>query len=128
MLLDQMVLSLDLAPTLIDLGGQTVDPHFQGRSMVPLFDNSNKDWRSSFLIEYYSDNVFERVVNMGYKAVRTDRYKLIRYVDLEGMDEFYDLQDDPFELNNLINSTDAELALDESRTELDRLLRETNNN
>jgi N-acetylglucosamine-6-sulfatase len=39
---------------------------------------------------------------MGYKAIRTDRYKYIRYEELQGMDELYDLRTDPFELDNLL--------------------------
>ena len=39
---------------------------------------------------------------MGYDAVRDERYKFVRYRELEGMNELYDLQQDPFELQNLI--------------------------
>ncbi len=122
---EQMVLSLDLAPTLIDLAGQTVNAHFQGRSLAPLFEGKAENWRTSFLIEYFSDHVFERIVNMGYKAVRTDRYKYIHYVDLADMDEFYDLQEDPYELHNLINDPDAASAIRETKAELERLLKQT---
>ncbi len=100
---DEMVLSIDLAPTLVALASQEPMPTFQGRSLVPIFDGSVTDWRTSFLIEYYSDTVFPRIVNMGYKAVRNDRYKYIHYTDLQGMDELYDLQEDPYELKNIIS-------------------------
>ena len=51
--------------------------------------------RENFLIEYYSDTVFPRIRNMGYRAVRTHRWKYIHYVDLADGDELYDLIDDP---------------------------------
>jgi len=121
----QMVLSLDLAPTLIDMAGQTVDKHFQGRTLVPLFEGSAENWRTSFLIEYYSDHVFERIVNMGYKAVRTERYKYIHYIDLTNMDEFYDLQDDSYELHNLIDDPEAEVRINDMKAELEKLLIQT---
>jgi arylsulfatase A-like enzyme len=44
---------------------------------------------------------------MTYKAIRTERYKLIHWVNRgrDGeLDEFYDLEKDPFELRNLIHS------------------------
>lgn len=41
---------------------------------------------------------------MGYDALRTERYKYIRYRELTGMDELYDLATDPHELENLIDS------------------------
>ena len=98
-----MVLSIDLASTLLDMAGVTPGTHLQGKSWVPIFNGKVNDWRSSFLVEYYSDSVFPRIVKMGYKAVRDERYKYIHYVDLEGMNELYDLAKDPYELHNLID-------------------------
>ena len=50
----------------------------EGRSLVPLLRGERPSWRTSLLIEYYSDTVFPRIRNMGYRAVRTERYKYIR--------------------------------------------------
>ncbi len=101
--LDPMVLTLDLAPTFLDLG-RVEPPTLDGRSLVPLFRGETEGWRDSFFIEYYSDIVFPRIVNMGYEAVRTERHKLIHYRELEGMDELYDLERDPYEMTNVIDS------------------------
>jgi N-acetylglucosamine-6-sulfatase len=65
--------------------------------------------REDFLIEYFSDTVFPRIRNMGYRAVRTRRWKYIHYVDLSGADELYDLQNDPYEMTNLIGDPRAPL-------------------
>jgi AcrR family transcriptional regulator len=78
-------------------------------------------WRSSFLIEYFSDTVFPRIRNMGYAAVRTNRYKLIEYRELTGMDELYDLEADPFEEHNLFGRAEAAPTLARMRSELRRL-------
>jgi N-acetylglucosamine-6-sulfatase len=59
---------------------------------------------------------------MGYHSVRTERWKYIHYVELDGMDELYDLHADPFEMKNLIGQADALPALKEMKAELDRLL------
>lgn len=122
---DEMVLSLDIAPTMLEFAGVPVPDNLHGRSLLPVIDSTVTDWRSSFLIEYYSDTVFERIVTMGYKAVRTDRYKYIQYIDLEDMDELYDLADDPFELKNVINDERYEEALRAMQAELARLLKLT---
>ncbi len=93
-----------------------------GLSMVPLVGGvPTADRPSGFAIEYYTDEVFPRIANMGYRALRTDRYKYIRYEDLEGMDELYDLTEDPHELTNILDGADAGLiaSLDE---QLDRHL------
>ena len=39
---------------------------------------------------------------MSYKAVRTERAKLIHWVHKEGVDELYDLDADPYEMRNVI--------------------------
>ncbi|HEY7291742.1 MAG TPA: sulfatase [Vicinamibacterales bacterium] len=122
---DQMVLSIDLAPTLLEMAGLPAGAERQGQSLVPLFGPAPPEWRSSFLIEYYSDTVFPRIKNMGYVAARTARYKYIRYRELHGMDELYDLETDPYEETNLVDRPDARSTLDTMRAELQRLLQQT---
>lgn len=120
-----MVQTLDLAPTILAAAGirDTVSRH--GFSLVPLLDHSVPSLRQSLLLEYYSDRVFPRMLNMGYQAVRTERHKYIHYVDLQGMDELYDLQTDPFELNNLIATDEGKRLLPTLQDELAKLQRET---
>jgi len=123
-IIDQMVLSIDLAPTVLDLANvdKSYAAKMDGRSLLPLFQaHAPTDWRKSFLIEYNTDTVFPRVHKMGYRAVRTERWKLIHYLDMEGMDELYDLKNDPYEMKNRIAEKDAESTLKELRLELKRL-------
>lgn len=103
----QFVLSLDLAPTLLEIAGAPVPAGLHGKSFVSLLGRDGPALRDAFLIEHYSDTVFPRVRNMGYQAVRTRDWKFIRYVDLAGMDELYDLRRDPHEMQNLIASPAA---------------------
>ena len=123
---DEFALNIDLAPTLLSVAGASVPGNMQGRSLAPLLKGERVKWRDSFLIEYYSDRVFPRIARMGYKAVRNGRWKYIRYLELEGMDELYDLKTDPYEMKNLFNQTGAEKALGKMKQEMERLLKETN--
>jgi N-acetylglucosamine-6-sulfatase len=94
-----------------------------GRSLVPLLRGTTpQNWRTSFLIEYNTDTVFPRVRNMGYKAVRTRRWKYIRYNELDGMDELYDLKTDPYEMNNLADKPDFLGIRQRLDRELDHLI------
>ena len=121
-LIDQLALSIDLAPTVLNLAGVKAASKMDGRSLVPLLAGKRpSDWRESFLIEYYTDTVFPRVRNMGYQAVRTLRYKYIHYVDLEGMDELYDLNRDPYEMKNLIDDPALQATLEQMKAELANL-------
>lgn len=123
--IDDMALSIDLAPTLLELSGTRTTNRMHGRSLVPLFGGNTDGWRKSFLIEYYSDTVFPRMLTMGYKAVRTERYKYIHYLQLDGMDELYDLKSDPLEMNNLFYDPDSRDVVEQMQKELARLLAET---
>jgi len=122
---EQLVLSIDLASTLLDMAGVAPGATLQGKSWVPIFAGKVKTWRSSFLVEYYSDSVFPRIVKMGYKAVRNKRYKYIHYTDLGGMNELYDLIADPYELHNIIGEPKMAGTVKEMKKELNRLLQQT---
>ena len=60
---------------------------------------------------------------MGYDAVRNERYKYIRYRELTGMNELYDLRNDPFELTNLVNAQSSIELRRRMEAELDALLK-----
>ena len=67
------------------------------------------------------------LVGMTYKAVRTDRYKLIHWVNrgrAGELDELYDLERDPWELKNLIRSKAAAPVRDKLKRELKKLVAE----
>ena len=98
----QMVLAIDIAPTMIELAGGRPGAHIQGRSLVPVMKGSAGKWRRSFLVEYFNESAWPWIVGMSYKAVRTGRHKLIHWVHKEGVDELYDLERDPYELTNVI--------------------------
>jgi N-acetylglucosamine-6-sulfatase len=119
---DRLVQTIDLAPTILALANVRDTVPRQGRSLVALLDGSATAWRSSILLEYYSDIVFPRIRNMGYQAVRTERYKYIRYTELPGMEELYDLAQDPFEMNNLVGTDTGRELLPQVQAELARLV------
>jgi N-acetylglucosamine-6-sulfatase len=120
---DEFALNIDLAPTLLELADVPAPTMVEGRSLVPLLKGASSDWRKSFLIEYYSDKVFPRIRQMGYKAVRNERWKYIHYFELEGMDELYDLKTDPYEMRNIINQRRAGKILEEMKREMQLLLK-----
>ena len=121
----EMALSIDIAPTLLEVAGLQPGTGMQGRSLVPVLKNEAREWRTSFLIEYFTDTVFPRIRNMGYVAARTARHKYIQYRELQGMDELYDLDTDPYEETNLIDRPDARETLQQMQAELQRQLEQT---
>ncbi len=96
---DEMVLNLDVAPTLLDVAGIPVPAEMQGKSMLPLAEGDAVKWREDWLYEYYEYPGYENV--RPCRGVRTKRYKFIHfYIEPEEF-ELYDLQTDPDEMNNL---------------------------
>jgi arylsulfatase A-like enzyme len=97
---EEMVLDVDIAPTLLDLAGVPVPKHIQGKSVLPLVERSDPDFRKEWLYEYYEYPNPENVAV--HRGIRTDRYKLIHYYkDHPEAFELYDLVDDPGETSNL---------------------------
>jgi N-acetylglucosamine-6-sulfatase len=123
----ELVVCQDLAPTLIEFAGGKPGPQIQGRSLLPLFAPRRAPWRKSILIEYWAEQAMPWLVGMTYKAVRTDRYKYIHWVNrgkADELDELYDLERDPYEIDNLNRSRKLAPVRDKLRRELKRLVAE----
>ena len=121
-----LVICQDIAPTFLELAGGKPGPQIQGRSLLPLF-GKRAAWRKSVLIEYWAENAMPWLVGMSYKAVRTGRYKYIRWVNRgrsDELDELYDLERDPYELKNLAASRALAPVKARLRGELRRLAAE----
>jgi arylsulfatase A-like enzyme len=93
--LNQIVLNIDLAPTIAAFARTGTPAFVDGRSLRPLLLGNANSTRSSFLVEVPNDaSEYVQMV-----AVRTVRWK---YVELaSGERELYDLDADPWELRNV---------------------------
>lgn len=89
----RLVSNADIAPTFARLAGVFPPTPVDGRSLVPLLENTATSWRSRLLFQYRGGG------NPSFWAIRNERWK---YVELEtGERELYDLQADPWEMDNL---------------------------
>ncbi|HEY2934616.1 MAG TPA: sulfatase [Acidobacteriota bacterium] len=120
---DQMTLNIDIAPTLLEIGGVSLPKDFAGRSLLPLFKSNTKNWRSAFIAEYYAERQNPRVPS--WQAVRSDRWKYIHYPEMTDMDELYDLKSDPYEMKNVIQQARVQDKLKELKNELQKQLKAT---
>jgi arylsulfatase A-like enzyme len=103
---DQMVLNIDLAPTLLDYAGVAIPLTMQGRSWRPLLEGKPVlDWRTAFFYEYFFERGYPGIPTV--TAVRTDTAKLIKYPGHDEWTELFDLQKDPYEMKNLYNDANS---------------------
>ena len=116
-------LSIDVLPTLVELAGAPAAKRQHGKSLVTALRGEVGETDRPFLIEHSSDNVFPRAAGLGYRAVRAVGKKYIRYTDLAGADEMYDLAADPYEMTNLAGDPSHAAAAQALRNEIDRLVR-----
>jgi N-acetylglucosamine-6-sulfatase len=117
----ELALSIDLAPTILDLAGSPISDRIQGRSLVPVLLGNATNWRTSILVEFYTDeNPFPHLMELDYRALRTERHKYIHWVRFPELDELYDLEADPYELRNLAHEPSATPLRARLRAELGR--------
>jgi len=123
--ISSLTLCQDIAPTLVQLAGGRPGAQIQGRSLLPLLAGRGAGWRKSFLVEYWAEQALPWLVGMSYKAVRTERHKLVHWVNrgrAGELDELYDLERDPYELKNLARSARHAAIRASLRREMRRLV------
>ncbi len=113
----ELVQNLDFAPTLLEAAGAGIPGDMQGRSFLDIArGEAPADWRDAVYYRYWMSRGHFNIP--GHLGVRTKRDKLIYFYDSDiGPDgrtlvngarpnvrdpfwEFYDLEEDPLELNN----------------------------
>ena len=119
---EEMAANIDIGPTMLDIAGVERMPiQFEGSSLLPLaLGEPAAGWREDLLYEYYWE--FNYPMTPTTFALRTDRYKLIQYHGIWDIEELYDLQNDPQEMNNLIDDPEYLETRVKLRKELHRRL------
>ncbi len=101
--LDQMIVNIDFAPSILAMAGLKAPSEMQGSNFMPLLTKQPliKPWRKSMYYHYYEFPEPHHVAP--HVGIRTERYKLIRFYGSFDSWELFDLQKDPTEMNNLID-------------------------
>jgi N-acetylglucosamine-6-sulfatase len=96
----ELVANTDLAPTLAHMAGVEVPSFVDGRSFVPLLRGEQLPWRERLLFEHWGKR--------RYDAMRTAEGEL--YIEwVSGEKEYYDLTEDPYQLQNAYSQAEPAL-------------------
>jgi N-acetylglucosamine-6-sulfatase len=122
------VLTVDLAPSILDLCQAPALAKVHGKSFRRLVVEGDPDWREAWFYHYNYERQFPYTPNV--RGVRTDRWKYIHYPHGDGQAdrhqaELYDLASDPDELHNLIDDARYVELVTRLKQQLTRLMRET---
>jgi arylsulfatase A-like enzyme len=113
---DDFISILDFAPTFLDYAGAQAPGILQGRSIRSILNGKTPDdWRKYHYYHYYG----QAEVPAHY-GVRSQRYKLIYYYEQDCW-EFFDLKNDPREMQNLYGKAEHLQAIESAKTILKQL-------
>lgn len=110
---DKLVSSLDLPPTILAAAGTGFGQTVDGNNLLPLCFDPTQSWREDLMTETFGHGYGKHYIG---RALLTERFK---YVTFQGMiSELYDLENDPYELNNLIGEQEFSPVLQELQQRL----------
>ena len=107
----ELVLNVDLAPTIMDFAGIEVPRPVQGRSLRPLLWGRVPEWRK----EIFCEELWDHPEIPRSECVRTDRWKYIQYPEHPEYIELFDLEADPQEKRNLAGEKGQRARFEELR-------------
>jgi len=124
----QMVLNIDLAPSVLEICGAAPLKNIHGMSWAGLVSGKSSTWRDAWYYEYNYEKQFPYTPNV--RGVRTDRWKYMHYPHGDGgadrhKAELYDLKNDPGELKNLIDDPARAATIADLRKQLQLLMKQT---
>jgi N-acetylglucosamine-6-sulfatase len=123
----EQVLTLDVAPSLLELCGAPALEGISGKSWVKLVKSGDEAWRKSWLYHYNYEKQFPYTPNV--RAVRTESWKYMRYPHGDGgadrhMAELYNIEFDREERYNLIADERYAGVVEEMKKELTKVMGE----
>jgi arylsulfatase A-like enzyme len=114
-----MVMNLDIGPTLLDAAGIKIPNDMQGKSFLPLIKGSAKKGRDAMYYHYYENGEHSVSPHFG---ISTGRYKLIRFYTRVSGWELFDLEKDPSEMKNIYGQKGYEKVTADLKKKLAQLI------
>jgi len=99
----QMVLGIDIAPTILAMANVTAPKGMQGEDLAPLLNDPQAQGREDWYYEHDFTLPSPNKQIPKSEGVRTERFKYIRYTEPESpLEQLFDLVADPHEEHDLV--------------------------
>ena len=109
--LREWVSTADVYPTILDMAGGDVDGSaIHGRSIMPILEGRPSEWRDAVFVEFNGVNSLATSM----MSVRKGNFKY--GWNCSNWDELYDLEEDPYEMKNLMGDPSYSDKVREMRT------------
>jgi arylsulfatase A-like enzyme len=83
--IEENVQNIDISVTFMDIAGADFPSHMDGQSFAPLLEGASPEWRDTIYYEYFWERPFPQTPTV--HAIRTDKYKFIRYHGIWDLNE-----------------------------------------
>ncbi len=110
---EELTLSIDLAPTLLQVGNLDIPDRMQGVDMSPLYTGTKKDtetikteWRKGFYYEY--PGIYRNIAHIPVQALVRKDHKYI-YWPTKNYEELFHLPSDQYEEHDLARNPTSEI-------------------
>ncbi len=115
----QLTQNIDFAPFFLEAAGTIIPKEMQGRSLMPLLQNQEAEWRKDIYYHYYEAGGHGVPAHYG---IRGERYKLVHFPRSAEWN-LIDLQEDPREMRSEHENPKHENTLREMKARLASLRR-----
>jgi arylsulfatase A-like enzyme len=118
--LEALTEGVDMLPTILDFCGIQSPDFLQGKSWLPILQQRTTEHKDEIIMEYFDPCYNDRPL-LCHTTIRTKQYKYYLSDVEEGL---YDMQKDPYELDNVINQAQYSEIISQLRRSMVRKLQQ----
>jgi arylsulfatase A-like enzyme len=121
---ERLVLNIDVMPTILEWAGLPEAANLHGRSLLPLMRGEPVNWRDSFFYEAPQQELGVQpnfaVRNQQWKYIQTFSEDVLQEeMPLPIFEELYNLREDPYEMSNLIMTSEYQEVTEQLKVDLE---------
>ncbi|MCD8178475.1 MAG: sulfatase [Tannerellaceae bacterium] len=122
---EEAVLNIDIAPTLLDIASVKIPAIYQGISLCNYYQPEQETPRRNAIL---FEHLWDLPAIPSSEGVRTNEWKYFRYRFIDAPEELYNLKNDPLEIKNLATDPGYQKVLSDLRNQCDHFIKQYKDN